>query len=77
MTAINPEIMMGAGLTNQLDVAAINKNKSSVKHDVFLKDEQKEMQRIMNKEVLDRRQQEIVDQNGRDMAADTQNELAE
>lgn len=57
-------------------VIAKNRVDSTVQHEVFLKSDQKEMKRVMNKKAHEKRQQDLVYENGLDQVEEMENDLA-
>ena len=54
-----------------------NRVDPSIEHEVFLKTDQKEMQKIMNKKIHEERQQNIVNEQGLDQVEEMENDLAQ
>ena len=50
---------------------------NAIKHEIFLKDEQKDFKKIMNRGAFERRQQEIVYDQGRDQVEEMESDLAQ
>ena len=80
MTGV-PMMMDGQNLPvfakNDSTSAIIAKNKApNINHEIYLQDDEKDMHRIMSKDEIKRRQDELVQEQGLDEMADFETDLA-
>ena len=76
-TAILDQNSMAGSVVTDPQHVAKHLVSNDVKHEIFLKDEQIEFNKIMNKDEHMRRQQQIVKEQGRDLLEEMETDLAQ